>query len=231
MNGDATEDRYLSTGCGSLDELLGGGFKRGSVNQVYGPAASGKTNLALQTAVEAIEEGGSVVYVDNEGLSLERFKQIAGEKYEEVAKEFIVKEVYSFDEQVEAVKDVENLVSEVDLVVLDSATGLYRVEADADNGETALKRLSRQITHLASLARRYDVAVIVTNQVYTEVETIEESFRPLGGNVVEHWSNTITELVKQDQGLRKAVLEKHQSKPAGEEARFEIVDDGLASLP
>ncbi|MFB6088008.1 MAG: DNA repair protein RadB, partial [Haloarculaceae archaeon] len=37
----------ISTGCDAIDELLGGGFERGAVTQVYGPPAAGKTNLAL----------------------------------------------------------------------------------------------------------------------------------------------------------------------------------------
>ncbi|WP_264371934.1 ATPase domain-containing protein [Halomicrobium sp. ZPS1] len=41
---------YVSTGCAEIDDLLGGGFERGAVTQIYGPPAAGKTNLALSGA-------------------------------------------------------------------------------------------------------------------------------------------------------------------------------------
>ncbi|MDY6780284.1 MAG: hypothetical protein SV760_07030, partial [Halobacteria archaeon] len=37
------DDPYLTTGCEALDDLLGGGFERGVVSQLYGPPAAGKT--------------------------------------------------------------------------------------------------------------------------------------------------------------------------------------------
>ncbi|MFD1596627.1 ATPase domain-containing protein, partial [Haloplanus litoreus] len=66
----------VSTGCPPLDDLLGGGFERGTVTQVYGPPAAGKTNLALSAAVQVAASGGTAVYVDTEGLSVDRFRQL-----------------------------------------------------------------------------------------------------------------------------------------------------------
>ena len=68
-------DDAISTGCEPVDELLGGGFERGTVTQVYGPPAAGKTNLALSGAVEAAAAGGTAVYIDTEGVSVDRFEQ------------------------------------------------------------------------------------------------------------------------------------------------------------
>ncbi len=54
----------LSTGVNSIDTLLGGGFGRGVITQVYGSFATGKTTLAMQTGLLS---GGKVAYVDTEG--------------------------------------------------------------------------------------------------------------------------------------------------------------------
>ena len=67
----------IPTGCATVDDLLGGGFERGAVTQLYGPPAAGKTNLALSAAVEVAAAGDTALYVDTEGLSVERFRQIA----------------------------------------------------------------------------------------------------------------------------------------------------------
>ena len=69
-----------STGCKNIDELLGGGFESGTVTQLYGEAGSGKTNICLQVAVDCARKGESVIFIDSEGFSPERFLQIASSK-------------------------------------------------------------------------------------------------------------------------------------------------------
>ena len=49
----------ISTGCETIDSLLGGGVERGVVTQLYGPPAAGKTNLALSTAIQIAAAGGT----------------------------------------------------------------------------------------------------------------------------------------------------------------------------
>jgi len=223
-------DDSLSTGCSSLDSLLGGGFPRRSVSQVYGEPSTGKTNVCIQTAVETVENGGSVVYIDTEGLSLRRVQQVGSDDFEDSASDFIVKEVHDFDEQSVAVRDVENLVSTTDLVVLDSATGLYRVEPDdGDNDTTPLKRLTRQVTQLTGMARKHDLAVVLTNQIYTAVDSKNDDLRPLGGRAMEHWTSIIVSLERShvDDSIRRATLEKHPALPESEEATFRITEEGI----
>ncbi len=143
-------DEPISTGCGPVDELLGG-VRAGTVTQVYGPPAAGKTNLALSAAVEAAIDGGTAVYIDTEGLSVDRFEQLlsarvddadrptadaasddasgrpdpdgADPTVEAVASRIVVEDALDFEEQAEAVRDVEDFADRADLVVLDSATG------------------------------------------------------------------------------------------------------------
>ncbi|ESP88423.1 DNA repair and recombination protein RadB [Candidatus Halobonum tyrrellensis] len=220
----------LTTGSPALDDLLGGGLERGVVTQVYGPPASGKTNVALTAAAEVAAAGGSVLYVDTEDLSIERFRDIVSartdEPLEEVTSRLIVTQALGFDEQAEAVKDAEEFADRVDLIVVDSATGFYRLErsADAQRGE-ALREVARQATHLLSLARKHDLAVLLTNQVFTDPDADRD--RPLGGNTLEHWTGVVVGLERFRGGNRRATLEKHRSQPAGGQARFRITDAGI----
>ncbi|ERG98597.1 MAG: RecA/RadA recombinase, partial [Haloquadratum sp. J07HQX50] len=57
--------------------VLGGGFDRGTVTQIYGPPAAGKSNIALSTAVATAINRQRTVYVDTEGVSIDRLDQIA----------------------------------------------------------------------------------------------------------------------------------------------------------
>jgi DNA repair protein RadB len=220
----------VPTGCPPLDDLLGGGFERGTVTQVYGPPAAGKTNLALSAAVRAAANGGTAVYIDTEGLSIDRFRQLAAaeaDDVEAVTSRIVVSEAHDFAEQEEAVRDAADFASRAELIVLDSATGFYRLERhDGDEGET-LRRVGRQVTHLLSLARKHDLSAVVTNQVFTDPEG--DRSRALGGHTLDHWTGTILRLDRFRGGNRRATLEKHRSKPAGETATFRITGEGLAA--
>jgi DNA repair protein RadB len=233
--GDAVSDR-LATGCSPVDDLLGGGLERGAVTQAYGPPAAGKTNLALSSAVRVAADGGRAVYIDTEGLSIERFHQLSAaaagpeQSVEELTGRLLVSEAYDFDEQEEAVRDAADVAPEAELVVLDSATGFYRLERDEDDeAGDALRRVARQVTHLLSLARRHDLAVLLTNQVFTDPDS--DRATALGGHTLTHWTGTVLRLDRFRGGNRRATLEKHRSKAAGETATFSITDAGLVEAP
>lgn len=225
-------EEHISTGCPPLDDLLDGGFERGTVTQVYGPPAAGKTNLALGTAVDVAAKGGTAVYIDTEGLSLTRFEQVASahaDDVESLTSRIIIEEAYDFEEQEEAVKDAAEFAERADLVVLDSATGFYRLKRGEDTeGGEALRDVARQVTHLLSLARKHDLAVVLTNQVYSDPDS--DRTRPLGGHTLEHWTGTVLRIERFRGGNRRATLEKHRAKPAGEKAQFKITDTGLSGV-
>ncbi len=235
----------ITTGCSSVDDLLGGGFDRGAITQLYGPPASGKTNLALAAAVETAAMGERVLYIDTEDLSADRFEQLAEARLDgsdpdsdlttetagsvdDLAARVIISEALGFQDQEEAVKDAAEVAKTVDLIVLDSATGFYRLERDEREEGEALRAVARQVTHLLSLARRYDLAVLITNQVFTDPDT--EQAQPLGGHTLMHWSGTVLRLERFRGGNRRATLEKHRSKPTGEHIRFRITETGLTAV-
>ena len=70
---DVQPDLKLPTGIGCIDEMLGGGFDRGVLNQVFGEGGVGKTNIAMQAAINSIQSGKKVIYIDTEGFSSTRF--------------------------------------------------------------------------------------------------------------------------------------------------------------
>ena len=158
----------VSTGCDALDTLLGGGFERGVVSQLYGQPAAGKTNIALSAAVGVAADGDSALYIDTEGLSVDRFQQLIEHRTDEaldtVASRLIISDAVDFDEQQEAVRDAADFAERVELIVLDSATGFYRLNRAGDEeGGDSLRAVARQITELLSIARKHDIAVVVTN--------------------------------------------------------------------
>jgi DNA repair protein RadB len=223
---------YVPTGCDAIDDLLGGGLERGAVTQVYGPPAAGKTNFALSAVMEVAAAGDAALYIDTEGLSADRMEQVGSgrargtaQTVDDLAGRLIITEALDYDEQAEAVQDAAEFAAEVELIVLDSATGFYRLRRDDEDGGETLRDVARQITHLLSLARRHDVAVLYTNQVFTDPDSDRST--ALGGHTLNHWSGAIVRLDRFRGGNRRATLEKHRAKPAGETAQFRITDSGL----
>ncbi len=235
QNWKVVNDR-IPTGCAPVDELLGGGFERSTVTQIYGPPASGKTNLALSAAVEVAAAGGTALYIDTEGLSVDRLEQVASARadgdvsVEGIASRIIITDALDFGEQEEAVRDAAEFAGQVDLVVLDSATGFYRLERDDGDEGATLRAVTRQVTHLLSLARKHDLAVVITNQVFSDPDSDSERTRPLGGHTLTHWSGTVVRVERFRGGNRRATLEKHRSMAAGETARFRITGSGLEAV-
>jgi DNA repair protein RadB len=87
-----------------------------------------------------------------------------------------------------------------------------------------MRELASQVAHLLVLARKYGVAVVITNQVYTDIDN--NQLRPLGGNMIEHLSKIIIQLEKTEDG-RRAIIRKHRSRPEGVSCEFVLTQGGV----
>ncbi|HJJ90883.1 MAG TPA: DNA repair and recombination protein RadB [Methanocorpusculum sp.] len=214
----------ISTTVEGFDRLLGGGLEPKMITQLVGEAGSGKSTLCLVAAVSVLRAGFDVIYIDSEGFSSERFSQIAGIDTEECAKHIYIKEPMTFAEQGRLIAECESLLRarNVHLFVVDSMTALYRLE-QLDTKD-ALSMLSHQVMLLLALSKRFDVPVMITNQVFMDVE--HHQLRGLGGTALAHISKTILRIEKRD-GFRRAVVIKHRSQPDGVYWDFLITSNGV----
>ncbi len=216
--------------CPSLDELLDGGVETGCITLLFGEAGSGKTNLCLQLSRNVVRSGRKVVYVDTEGVSLERLRQMCGGDFEGVVKDILFSEVYTLEEQEEYVGKAAKLAEvnrEIGLIVLDCATTHYRMTRDEEERADERHSLTRQVTSLMGVARKRDIPVIVVSQVYTDLES--GNFEPLGGHMMSHNAKDILRLAKVGSNARLAVLVKHRHLQEGSRAKFRLTDKGLES--
>ncbi|MCK9313258.1 MAG: DNA repair and recombination protein RadB [Methanocorpusculum sp.] len=216
--------KKISTCAAGLDELLGGGLEPRMITQFFGEAGSGKSTLCLMAVVSVLRNGGGVVYIDSEGFSIERFSQIAGDSTLEYAKRLYVFEPGTFAEQGLMIAESEKLIKSgnAHLIVLDSATALYRVEQM--DTKDALSMLSRQMMVLLGIAKRYDIPILITNQVFMDIE--HHRLSGLGGTALSHISKAIIRVEKHE-GFRRAVVFKHRSQAEGNMWEFVITGDGV----
>jgi DNA repair protein RadB len=166
------------------------------------------------------------VWIDSEGFSVERFRQVAGEGAETLADRLVLYEPVDFVQQGTMILEADRMIKahKAGLVVLDSATALYRTELD--RGRDAMQALTRQMLMLLGYAKRYNIPVIITNQVYVDTRT--NTHAGLGGTALEHLSKAIVRLQKRGgMGERRACLAKHRSLPEGGAFDFEMAGPGI----
>ncbi len=214
----------LSTGSRCIDELLSGGVETGCVTQIYGESGTGKTSFCLMLSYTTAQKH-RVAYIDTEGLSGERIGQVFQNR--DVLKSVFIYEVFDFRQQSTAIREVSKLVrsEDVKLVVIDSLTALYRSELEDEKRQLKMKReLTSQLTFLLGLARKHDLAVVFTNQMFTDVDSGQ--VRPLGGPSIDHLSKTIIAFERSG-NERVARLVKHRSRPEGLYCFFKITDRGI----
>jgi DNA repair protein RadB len=142
----------MPCGCQCIDDLLGGGFERGIVTQIYGASGTGKTNICIQLAVATVNSGKKVVFIDTEGFSADRFRQIAGEDAKKVAGEIIIYEPASLDQQYSAILELEKIMNErIGLIILDSAALFYRLGLSMDDSNEENMALRRELVNQIGL--------------------------------------------------------------------------------
>lgn len=214
----------FSLGCPPLDHLLGGGLESGIITKIYGEAATGKTNVCLQAAREYAAHGGTVAFIDTEGVSLERFHQICGTKAtcDSYLKHILFYRPLTFQEQQKMIQTAATK-DEVGMIIVDTMNLFYRLHIDRDKDET-MRTFSRMVATLLNAARKHNRYIIITEQVYTD-KTGE--IRPFATRETEHLAKTIIRLEKEGIGKRRAIIIRHRSEPEGKTTLFTITQTGL----
>ena len=206
----------------SLDKLLEGGIEAGIITEIYGEGGTGKTNICIQAAKKCIENGKRVVYIDTEGISKERLLQVFKDKKK--LEKILFFFPFSLKEQEEMVEKAIKI--DAGLIILDSANLFYRLEMNEDEAR-ATRSLTKQLVTLQIEARKKNIPVIITSQVYSAGDDI----KPFAGRSIDHIAKTIIKIEKagteNGREKRKATIVKHRSLPEGKSIYFFITEDGI----
>lgn len=204
-----------------LSSLLDGGFEKGIITTVYGPASSGKTTICMLSSISCVNSGKKVLFVDSErGFSINRFSQLSPD-FKKILESIIFFNPSDFEDQHRLVSQLEKVINNVGLIIVDTISFLYRI-AIANRSE--IKRLNNilisQMGLLQSLASRFNIPIIISSQVYSSFEE-KDKVNIVGGEILKFASKCLIEL-----SPKKAILEKHRSIPF-KEVEFKITGEGF----
>jgi DNA repair protein RadA len=234
----------LTTGSNTMNELVGGGIETQTITEFYGQYGSGKSQMCHQLCVNVQlppEKGGlnsGALYIDTENtFRTERIVQMAqhlGLNPEEVAKNIIFAEAYTSDHQMFLLDKADKIIKEngIRLIIIDSLTSHFRSEY-LGRGMLAERqqKLNKHMHKLVRLARVFNAAAVVTNQVMAKPDVFfGDATHPIGGHIVAHTSHTRLYLRKSARGpVRIARLVSSHYLPEGERV-FKITENGVEDV-
>jgi recombination protein RecA len=169
---EVVRPQAISTGALSLDAAMAsGGFMRKRITEVWGPPGGGKTTLTLIAAAGAQKTIADkyVAFIDVEGTFDKQWAEELGVDTDRM-------DVYSppnAEEVADLVKDL--LQSEqYSMIILDSIGAMLpKEEFEKDAAEVSVGTIAKIITRMVKMAavyaKRYDVALVIINQVRANI--------------------------------------------------------------
>lgn len=222
----ARKSERLPLGVDCVDTLMNGGLESGVITELYGEGGSGKSNMSMLFAISAISQGKKAVFLDTEGFSTDRFMQICGSSSEQ-AENLMLYRVSSLDDQELSIMRVSKMLdksNKIGIVIVDSFTEYFRLEKTADAASRSAG-FQKQISLLSGIALKADIPVLITNQIYQDVDS--KLLQPFGGFLIDHSMKAIFNMQRLPEGRRRISVSKHRSIPEGKSSEFSIVDYGI----
>ena len=212
------------SGITGFDDFLEGGYENSSLNMIYGPGASGKTTFCLCFGIFLAKQGKKVIFIDTENsLSLERISQIAFESnIEDILEKIVIFKPKSFLEQHKLIISLGKTLKKSSIagIIVDTIGFYYRAQSKEGSLNS---HLAKQLSDLKYLSSKKNIPIILTNQVYSDIN-IENKINLVGGEMVKNWCTYLIELKKNR--TRKAVIHK----PFKKEVVFCIENKGISII-
>jgi len=159
----------FSTGLFTLDQALSGGMGKGTVVEIYGPEAGGKTSTCLHLVAQVQKMGGVAAYIDAEHALDPAYAATFGVDMDALL-------VCQPDSGEQAMDVTEKLVSSgaVSLVVVDSVAALTpQAEIEGEMGDSHVglqaRLMSQGLRKLNATISKTKTTVIFINQIRMKI--------------------------------------------------------------
>jgi len=160
---------YLSTGFESLDSILGGGFPRGRIVEIYGNESGGKTTVSLYAIAKAQSNNVQCAYIDAEHSFDQMYAELIGVDTEKLV---LISPDYG-EQAIEAVRILCDS-GEIGLIVVDSTANLVpQSEIDKPMEKESMglqaRLMAKAMRKLTATAEKHDTCIIFINQLREKI--------------------------------------------------------------
>lgn len=169
------EREQIPTGSEAMDKLFGGGIEVGETTEIYGEFGCGKTQFSHTMCVMTLKKfpDSKCIWIDSEKTFIpDRITSIANANDLDPKKcleNIIVARAVNSNDQMIILEEIERFCQNDDsvkLIVIDSATGLFRSEYGGRGQLSERQRIMGDfLTFASKIADHYNTAMIWTNQV------------------------------------------------------------------
>ena len=189
----------------AINRLLGGGFFAQRIYEIYGEYRSGKTQLchALATSFQnlyATSKWPEILYIDTENtFRPERVLEIAAARnlnLRNILEHITVVKLQNFSSQQILFRKLYETIKKrhIGLLIVDSFTNYFRKEIAQDFDRYSLFKniLIEQLTTLVHIRDAFPTCIILTNQVRSRFDTLDESkVRPVADAIIGTFASEI----------------------------------------
>ena len=157
----------ISSQIDSLDKIFSGGLQNGIITEISGLRGTGKTQLALQFAIEPLSNNKKILFIDTTvEFRPERFLQMIQSRNlsPSLLENLHVSRVTDTQKQIEVLKSFEK--DSFSLLIIDNVTDLFSFEYSKKE-HLIEKNLNfgNYMINLSKLALSKNMPIIITNQI------------------------------------------------------------------
>ena len=213
----------ISTGSLTLDAAIGiGGLPRGRMIEIFGPAASGKTTIALQAVANAQRMGGQAVFIDTEHALDPIYAQALGINLDEL----LISQPDAGEQALE-IAEILTRSGGIDIFVIDSVAALVpRAEIEGEMGDAHVglqaRLMSQALRKLTSVISRSKTCAVFTNQIRMRIGVMWGNPETTPGGLALKFHATVRLDIRRIASIKKG------DEVIGNRTRIKVVKNKLA---
>ena len=163
----------ISSQIGSLDKIFSGGLQNGIITEISGLRGTGKTQLALQFAIDPLRNNKKILFIDTTvEFRPERFLQMLQSRNlpASLLENLHVSRVTDTHKQIEILKTLDK--NYFSLFIIDNITDLFSFEySKKEHLIEKNTNFGNYMINLSQITQSENIPIIITNQIFSHDET------------------------------------------------------------